>query len=279
MQSFPNFLIIGAAKCGTTTLYHYLNSHPDIFMSEVKEIRFFNADDSYSKGLDYYSQHFANNKGESRIGEASHQYSQIDQFPNSAERIQNDLGLVDLVYVVRHPIERIESAWKQVRFSHPELTTSFNDDLLKDSWYLGPSLYWKQASHYLKYWPKHKIHIVFLEDLKQHPQHELKKIYNFLNVDPSFSDQQINKNHKPSSSRRIKTGLGQKMHNWSYYHTLSTCIPQSMKNPIRRLFSTSGNQELKWKPSTYEQVLSEVKEDSQYFLSFCQKPSDYWRFD
>lgn len=58
----PNLMIIGAMKCGTTRLYSYLNQHPDIFMSEVKEINYFLKERKYDKGVDWYKNHFITEK-------------------------------------------------------------------------------------------------------------------------------------------------------------------------------------------------------------------------
>ncbi|MDQ4058746.1 MAG: sulfotransferase, partial [Actinomycetota bacterium] len=72
----PNFLIIGAMKAGTTSLYHYLRSHPEVFMPAVKELDFFVEDINWRRGLSWYRRQFASAPPEARaVGEASTNYS------------------------------------------------------------------------------------------------------------------------------------------------------------------------------------------------------------
>jgi len=88
----PNFLIVGAQKCGTTTLYDILNEHPEANMSSVKEINFFSFDNKLSKGLEYYSSYFKKPTKKHKItGEASPGYM---NYPGVAEKISNNLGKV-----------------------------------------------------------------------------------------------------------------------------------------------------------------------------------------
>ena len=70
----PNFILIGAARSGTTSLHKYLESHPEIFMSEIKEINFFSNERYWKKGINWYEAHFNKAKGKA-IGEASTSYT------------------------------------------------------------------------------------------------------------------------------------------------------------------------------------------------------------
>lgn len=122
----PNFLIIGASKAGTTSLYDYLDQHPDIYMSPRKETNFFarvNGDPGYYepvdelrkrlrrpiKTLEAYQALFARVANEKAIGEASPWYLLEDQVP---ERIQDYIRQVKLIAILRNPVEQAYSLFQ-----------------------------------------------------------------------------------------------------------------------------------------------------------------------
>ena len=115
MKKLPNFLIIGAGKSGTTSLWHLLNEHPDIYMSPDKEPNFFNKDENYNKGLDWYQHLFRRAKNQKAIGEASNNYSCCGIFKNTVKRIKKTLPHVKIIYITRNPLKRAESEWMESR--------------------------------------------------------------------------------------------------------------------------------------------------------------------
>ena len=90
-MTLPDFIIIGAAKAGTTSLYAMLDRHPDIFMPRQKEPEFFARDDLYAQGLDSYAENFAGAKPGQVVGEASTLYSLSPLFGQTAARIKEHL--------------------------------------------------------------------------------------------------------------------------------------------------------------------------------------------
>jgi hypothetical protein len=93
----PDFLIIGAPKAGTTTLWHIFNSHPDIFMSPIKETMYFSHAEQWGKGMDWYNSLFADASPQQVAGEASPHYSVVKCFPEAPQRIANSLPDVKLI--------------------------------------------------------------------------------------------------------------------------------------------------------------------------------------
>jgi hypothetical protein len=106
-RMLPNFIIIGAMKGGTTSLYHYIASHPDIVPSSIKETNYFNTIADLCKGLSWYKSLFRN-KGKYAF-EASTNYTKRHIFPGVPERMYSILPKVKLIYILRDPIERIVS--------------------------------------------------------------------------------------------------------------------------------------------------------------------------
>ena len=98
MTFFPKyFFVLGAAKCGTTSLYYYLNQHPDILMSTPKETLFFEKE--YHKGVEYFlNKHFPNYKGEAFLGEGRHRNLYLPYVP---ERIAASYSDAKLIVILR----------------------------------------------------------------------------------------------------------------------------------------------------------------------------------
>jgi len=93
----PNFLVIGAMKCGTTKLCHLLGQHPDVFMCEPKEPEFFAKDKKYKRGWDWYESLFTAGEGKTAIGEGSVTHTKSLRFPNAASRIVKHLPDAKLI--------------------------------------------------------------------------------------------------------------------------------------------------------------------------------------
>src|SRR3954452_11529156 len=98
----PNLIVIGAAKCGTTSLHEYLTLHPDIAMSAQKELNFFTREDWRSQ-VDWYAAQFADAQVR---GESSPGYTLAPYLPSAAERMYELIPDARLVYLVRDPVDR-----------------------------------------------------------------------------------------------------------------------------------------------------------------------------
>lgn len=204
MVKYPNFLIIGVAKCGTTSLYYYLKQHPEIFMSIVKEPNFF-THDMMPKGASArvrtkvisnpteYHELFAGVTSEKAIGEASVSYL---AYPQVAERIYQELPKVKLIAILRNPAERAYSAYTYARQLGVEKCANFEEAIQKDEekraqkqfsvGYKHRGFYSIHLQHYYKIFPKEQIRVYLHDDLKNDRLSLLKDIFQYLEVDDSF---------------------------------------------------------------------------------------------
>ena len=98
----PNFIIIGAGKCGTSALYYYLHHHPEVQMSRVKELRFFNGE-KWNQGLGWYESNWDGSSAPVR-GEASPGYTTYPEPSDTATRMHDVIPDAKLIYLVRDPI-------------------------------------------------------------------------------------------------------------------------------------------------------------------------------
>lgn len=104
----PTFLVIGAAKCGTTTLCELLGAHPDVFVTDPKEPHYFSRVKRHLK-QEWYEGLFAGATTEKALGEGSTSYSHPNRINLVAPTLRRLVPDCRLVYVVRHPVRRLES--------------------------------------------------------------------------------------------------------------------------------------------------------------------------
>ncbi len=200
MKNKPDFLVVGSAKSGTTSLFNYLNEHPDIYIPEVKECRFFSQLPKNFKGL---GAEFFPNSG---ITDENEYFSLFDGYENqvcgdisndylyyyetSIENIKKYLGdKVKIIIILRNPIDRAYSNFlHHVREGWED--GSFEEALIKETWrmknnwawsyhYVAVGMYYKQVQAYLENFENVKIFL--FEDLNDR-QVFLKNIYDFLEV-------------------------------------------------------------------------------------------------
>lgn len=181
----PNLIGCGAGKSGTTSLYHYLNQHPNIFMAKAKEVHFFSQ--HYAKGAAWYAENFKQANNTKIIGEFSTSYMQN---PNVPQRMFDLLPAAKLLFVFRNPIERAYSNyWFSVSIGTQDEYVSFSEAIRTDpgyTKYVTSGFYYFHLQRFLKYYKPEKIHIILTEDLKRDPIQQLVTCYQFLEVDPAF---------------------------------------------------------------------------------------------
>lgn len=177
----PEFIIIGAPKAGSTTLYKYLCRHPDIYMCTPKEPHFFSHPDVWERGLQWYQMLFADASTNQLCGEASTTYARWPQFGDVASKIAQIVPKAKLIYIMRHPIDRAYSHYGHHMRSG--VTMTFEEALEKESAYVNISLYMNQIKQYLNYFKKSSIHFVIFEELKASPEQTLNDLQKFLGLE------------------------------------------------------------------------------------------------
>jgi hypothetical protein len=205
-RDLPTFIVIGAMKAGTTSLYHYLRDHDEIFMSRIKELDFFAEGSNWSRGLDWYRHQFAEAGDALARGEASTLYTKYPQHVGVPERMARIVPEVRLVYVVRDPIVRLRS-----HYQHRFLTGAEKEPpevaLLENPVYLNCSRYAMQLERYLEYFPREQILVVTSESLKAHRRRTVQEVYRFLGVDPDFVPERLGTEFYRTEQRRTYPSL------------------------------------------------------------------------
>jgi Sulfotransferase domain len=181
----PNFLIIGAMKAGTTSLYEYLREHPQVFMATPKELHFFVEGKNWQRGRAWYERKFEGARDAVAVGEASPDYTKHPIRPGVPERIVAWMPRVRLVYLLRHPVERARSHYLHDLASGRE-RRPIEQVLPGNSFYLDPSRYAMQIEQYLRFFEREQLLLATSEDLRHRQAETLRGIYSFLGVDPDW---------------------------------------------------------------------------------------------
>ncbi|MDR3632916.1 MAG: sulfotransferase [Isosphaeraceae bacterium] len=179
LRAHPDFLVIGAMKSATTTLHVQLARQPGLSMSPVKEPNFFSDDENYEKGFAWYEGLFLDAAQGSIRGESSTHYTKLPTYPRTVDRIADALPGVKLVYVMRHPVDRLVSQYVHER------TVGRTADGLHEAIDGVPELieyglYSMQLRPYLETFGPRNVLPVFFARLVSHPQQELERICAFL---------------------------------------------------------------------------------------------------
>jgi len=177
----PDFLIIGAMKCATTTLHKQLASLPGLYMSRPKELYFFSHDGIYRKGMTWYLSFFEAAASTAFRGESSTSYTKLPTYSHTVERIQKNLPEIKLVYSMRHPIDRLISQYKhEITQRIIPKSMDINQAIVQYPQLIQYSLYAMQIEPYLEAFGQEKILPLFSERLRIHPQEEIERICRFI---------------------------------------------------------------------------------------------------
>lgn len=213
----PDFFIVGAPKCGTTAMYEFLRSHPQIFMPEFKEPHFFGDDmkmPSNRRTAKWYASLFENAGTEVLIGEASPSYL----FSKTAAReIREYNRKAKIIIMVRNPVEmlysdyyhrlavRFESVknFEEAVFSRDEKADRYREKVekklgMKQPPYLELPRLGEQTKRYLDVFGRENVHIIIFDEYKKNNGEAYRRVLNFLGADDTFQPEfsTVNQNKK-----------------------------------------------------------------------------------
>ena len=199
----PNFFILGAGRCGTTSLWSYLRQHPDIFLPLVKEPMLFCASFQFTKNCVAYFKLFDAVTTERMVGEASHGYMSD---PSAAPLLKLLFPAARFVVTLRHPADRAYSLYHLMRRLGFERHASFEEALRAEEdrihspaffrhcphfpynyFYFRSGLFGEQIERYFALFDPEQFHFITLDQLVSDPGPTLSGIYRFLGVSPEFS--------------------------------------------------------------------------------------------
>jgi hypothetical protein len=247
----PNFLVIGAAKAGTTAMHWYLSEHPEVFISRMKDPSYF----AYGvdaagrllwgepehhrlpiRSLAEYEELFEDVGDAVAIGEASTMYLEC---PQSAARIREVLPGVRLICSLRQPVDRAYSDYLMYlrrrgrRFDAARDLSLTSDWARPDSRWMQIGRYHEHLSRYFDRFPREQIHILLFDDLKRNALGVVQDVYTFLGVDSQFVPD-FETPHAPGGVPRsmLLEGI---LTNQAVKSAVEAWVPKRPANWVRRL--------------------------------------------
>jgi hypothetical protein len=257
--TLPNFLVIGAAKCGTDALCKFLGQHPQIFMCPNREPNFFVAEgqsevpyqgpgdreafesnDMWVSARDRYERLFAGVADQKAIGEGTAWYL---YFESAALRIKHYVADAKLIAVLRNPIDRAYSAYTmllgdgresifdfaQALAAEPERTLRNWDPLFR---YIDMGFYARQLQRYREVFAPHQMRVYLYEDFNSRPRDVLQDIFQFLDVDDGF---------EPDTSVRHNVSMVPR----NYFLHSAVAGDSRVKQALKRVLPTQARRRMK----------------------------------
>ncbi len=298
----PQFVLLGAAKAGSVSLYHYLNQHPQIFMARNNGNSFF-ALETIDRAAnfnappdrhwlayncvwtidDFWAQ-FDGASAAQRLGDASPIYLSS---PLAPERMHHYVPDAKLIAILRHPVERAFANYEHFRRAGLEPLTTFEAALAAEpericlGW--GPWLHWfyremgfytQQIKRYLQFFPREQLKLFLFEDWHSDPLQLVQSIYDFIDVEPTFV---------PDLKRRNVGGSPK----WGWLRELmirpnplksviNTILPTSVRHPIRDRLHQANTIRPTLNPTTRRTLLDDYRADILELSDLIGRDLSHW---
>ena len=238
----PTLVVIGAMKCGTRSLYEYLRAHPDVFMSTTKELNYFGDDAVYAHGQDWYTSHFASSEsvGAAARGEASPRYTMPDASPHTAARMCELVPHARLLFLVRNPIDRIESHYHhRVRKTEPLLP--IDEEVLADPVYVDTSAYATRLEPFLDRFPREQVLVVTSDALRKDRAATMRSVYEFVEVDPTVHPDALAHEFTRAADRRVARGPLRRFRHNRLVAPVVARLPRSVRERVGGVTGVASN--------------------------------------
>jgi hypothetical protein len=177
----PDFIVIGAMKSATTTLHEQLALQSGLLMSRPKEPNFYSDEENYARGIDWYASFFEGAGDILLVGESSTHYSKLPTYPHTAERMRTAVPYVKLIYVMRHPIDRLTSHFLH-EVTAGRISVGLEEAVQRHPELVDYSRYSMQLEPYLRIFGQDAILPIFFDRLVEQPDIEFQRIGRFLGV-------------------------------------------------------------------------------------------------
>lgn len=242
----PNFIIVGAPKAGTTSLYHYLSEHPEVFMSDPKEVNYFSNEEIEAQGLYYqdfkaknlseYQKLFVGADTQKAVGEGSVSYL---FYPKTPGKIKAAIPDVKIIILLRNPVERGYSHYLMdyrmglTDLSYEEIVYKTGKHKNIDLYYqqfVELGMYYEQVKRYLDLFGEQQVKIYLQEDLRTESEKVISDLYEFLGIDASHMID-TTKEHNSFSMPKNKF-----IHKLYVSHTIRFIVKTIFSNTLKEKF-------------------------------------------
>lgn len=288
----PNFFVVGAQKAATTSLHHYLTKHPDIYLPESKETKFFVDDFRYAKGIAFYQQtHFSTWKGEKAIGEID---PDIIYFDNAAERIGRhmDTAKTKFMILLRNPIDRAFSHYlmtcrRGLESLGFEEAISIENSRIKKGYkekmhysYLTRGFYYQQIERLMDITGNMEPFIMLSEDLKTNKENALNAIFEYLGVETGFVPKNLDRKYHQARTPRSVSLLHRVTSETPEKRLIRILIPfKGLRQKIRQKLieiNETGAHKIVLLPDTRKRLVEIYRKDNSRLEKSLNRDLSHW---
>ncbi|MDB6019866.1 MAG: sulfotransferase [Pedosphaera sp.] len=246
-----DFVIIGAQKSGTTSLYRYLQWHPSIYLLPEKEAPFFNLDAAYLRGWEWYCQEFFGGAPEGKLwAKATPSYMADQRVP---QRLHQAMPATKLIALLRNPVDRAFSHYRMAvkrGLEKRSFAESVIDQLqpaslardrllpvgIEQQGYLVMGEYSRILGNYLERFSRNQLLVLFTEDLAAQPRYVIRRILRFLGIEETFEPPNLGKHyHVGGTARRVPFNAEDVSGN-RWFNLFLGCFSAHQQKLLRRRF-------------------------------------------
>jgi hypothetical protein len=232
-----DFMIVGAAKCGTTSLAYQLAQHPDICFSKVKEPNYFldNHEGDWERSLDRYHNLYHPSPGQ-LCGESSVTYTNLPGTLGTHRRLFDYNPKLKLIYIMRQPIERMISHYMQNSFKKDRTDESIDVAICRNPVYVNRSRYAVQISPYIELFGREKILLLIFEDYISDPLRTLEKIIAFLGISDVPHDIDLSLQNKSVGTTKLSQPA-KSIRKTKIYKVVAPLVPRLLRTYMKQRMS------------------------------------------
>jgi hypothetical protein len=274
----PDFLVIGARQGGATPLVEYLRREPGVFVAAGDDgIRFFTHE--WERGLSWYSSWFDAARPEQVVGERSNFYTRFPLAPEAPSRAAQVVPGARLLYVIRHPIDRIEAHYLSNRADW-ERAPIDEAVLAQPDEYVAPSRYATQIERWLDHFPKEQLLVLTDDELKADPEATVARAVRFVGAEPAAGRRHADgADPFAAPDHRVPGPALRRLRQQPFVASLRRRLPAGVRRQLRRPLSrplAAPVRELRLAPDTRERIIAELAPELERLRSYLGPSFDGW---
>ncbi len=283
MTILPNFFIVGAGKAGTTSLYHYLKQHPDVFLPAVKEPHYYSfrgvrphgpwKDVEYIKDKSIYEALFDTWDGHKAIGEVSASYL---YYPEAATGIKKDIPGAKIIIILRSPIERAFSNYRHLIRIGLERNRNFGEVIRDDSAsafdYLTQGFYHAQVARYLSTFGRDNVMVVLYSELVDSAGNLMQDFCHYLEIDSTFHFITDTRHNRDSGYPRLP-----RFHLLIKKLNISKLLNRTLKRKVKAFFTPIYYHEMQLKQEDFHYLLNLYSADIDKLAQLLNRDLGHWK--
>lgn len=271
-----DFMMIGAQKCGTTSLAAQLAAHRQICFSTTKEPAYFNQEEAWRERLEEYHQLYLPEPGQ-LCGEASTMYTFLPEWQETHHRLYEYNPDLKLIYIMRDPVKRIVSHYAHNLVRGQE-KLSPQEAVFKDPRYLNRSRYAVQIRPYLELFGRENILLLIFEEYVADQDFTLRRIADFLAIsEDGFELVDSEAKHQSVGTPYLKYPVIENIVGTPLFQTMRSYIPASIRQPVRhRFFSNRLEEKPVFHTRTQEMLRRFLEDDIAAIEQIMERPIKVW---